>query len=293
MKRIACALLTTLALSTSSYGNSSSYYDKDGVTVFPFENNNIVMQKEVIKITGDKKLKKKWQAICDYTFVNKTETEQVVTMGYPDWIDETLDVHNLDPKISTKFWKYFETYPKKEQQDYEEQAFVVGRGYSEIYHKGYRKGKLPYTAKAWNLQDLKVSVDAVKISTQHKPIDIEIKIPKKYENEFSASALEPAGAYIWKLNFKPQESKTVRVSFSFEGLNDAAGYQEVSYILKTGALWADVIGEADIYWDISGRKVNMKRVTPAGYKLKEKVLHWHFENFKPDKDISIFVSSSN
>ncbi len=92
------------------------------------------------------------------------------------------------------------------------------------------------------------------------------------------------------MKFKPKETKIVNVTFSFGGLNDIGGYQEVSYILKTGALWADEIGEADIYWNYKDREVDVNRIFPSKFKIDNKVIHWHFENFEPNDDISIFVT---
>lgn len=96
-------------------------------------------------------------------------------------------------------------------------------------------------------------------------------------------------AYIWKLPFNPRETRTIKVTFSFESLTDAGGYQESTYLLRTGALWADKIGEADIYWDIRGRKIDLKKVFPKGFEYKDNVLHWKFKDFEPSEDISIYM----
>ena len=101
---------------------------------------------------------------------------------------------------------------------------------------------------------------------------------------------DPQGAHTWRIRFKPRETKKVEVTFSFGGLNTFGGPQELSYLLKTGSLWADKIGEADIYWNFNGRRVDVSRISPAGYKIKNDVIHWHFEDFEPNADITIFAA---
>src|SRR6185369_16931641 len=91
-----------------------------------------------------------------------------------------------------------------------------------------------------------------------------------------------------KVTFAPHETKQVKVSFSFSGFHEAEGYQKAIYILQTGALWADKIGMADIYWDIKGQNVNVKQIVPQDFKQEGNIIHWHFEDFKPTEDIVIY-----
>lgn len=277
------------ALVTSLSANSSSYYDKDGVTIFPVENKHIVLKKEIIKIEHFSGGTGKWAASCEFIFYNKDSEEELVTMGYPDWVNGRFDIteNYIDKKTAKAFWKVFDTLPKN-RKDVLAELFRFGYGYSEVYAIGYKKGILPYIPKAWNLHDLNVKISGKNIDTQHRPIGTDININKRYPEKFSMGSMPPAGAYIWKVRFKPHETKVVKVTFSFSGLTDI-GYQEVSYILKTGALWADRIGEADIFWDIGRRKIEQEDIFPSGYKLDNNVIHWHFENFDPDYDISIFM----
>ena len=282
MKKVFAFLLVFIFLISNAFANSSSYYDGDGATIFPIENKSIVMKKEIVKIKPKPKTSG-WLAECEFVFYNKGESEEMVTMGYPDWLN-TLYI----PGNNGAFWKYFDSLPLTIKKNYEETGFDAGYGYIEIYFEGYKDGKLPYINSAWNLHDLKVTIDGNKQQTKHKPIDVKIKIKKRYKMYFSANAAPPSAAFAWKVNFKPKETKTVKVSFSFGGLSDAEGYAEASYLLQTGALWADTIGEADIYWDIKGQDIDMKRTFPLGYEFKNNIIHWHFENFEPTDDISIF-----
>lgn len=135
-----------------------------------------------------------------------------------------------------------------------------------------------------------VIVDGSKLKAVHKPINTNIKAEKKHEKSFAIGSEESLGAFIWQVQFGPAETKTVKVAFSFGGLSELSSYQELSYILKTGALWAGNIEQADIFWDLNGRELEVKDIRPNGYKLHDKVIHWHFEHFKPSEDIDMLVT---
>lgn len=274
--------------SRSVCANNSSYYDKDGSSVIPIENKNIRMKKEIVKIRADRNEHGKWLADCEFIFVNKSESEEPVTMGYPDWLNS-----RYDPKEDKSFWNYFESLSEKTKKNYREGAFIVGYGYDEVYITGYKEGKLHYITEAWNLRDLKVLINGREAIVTHRPIDIKIEVSKADEKKFAAQPMPPSGAFIWKMLFKPKETIIVRVTFSFSGLTDVGGIQQVSYLLRTGALWADTIGTADIYWNTTGRLVSQARVTPPTQTVEGDVLHWHFDNYKPTEDIVLFADMTD
>ncbi len=265
-----------------AYPNSSFYFDKDASTVLPIESSNIVMTKETVRIGPAEDVKPpgpiRWQADCEFIFNNKSESEEVVTMGYPDWLNSHYYPDDNEYPLRRAFWDYFHTLPIEVQDKYKNGIFQVGYGYEEIYIQGYRKGKIPYIRNAWNLHDLKVLVDRQEVNTIHKAIDK------------STGASEPdrklSGAYIWKMKFRPGQTRTVSVSFSFSGFTDVE-YQEVSYVMKTGAAWADHIGQADIYWNVKGWDIRKMKIGPHGYTFKDNVLHWRFIDFEPFADITL------
>src|SRR6185369_12800984 len=259
-----------IAFNSAVFANSSSYYDKDGATVYPLETNSIVMKKEVVKI---KPSRDGWSATCLFTFYNKSDSSEPVTMGYPDWLK--ADFKPDSPESYRPFWGFFRTLPAEVRTKYEEDGFGAGYAYSGIYSDGYKQGKIPYIGDAWNLHDLAVSIDGKKVKTKHKAV-------------VDAKSLPGDGAFIWKLTFAPHETKQVKVSFSFSGFHEAEGYQKAIYILQTGALWADKIGMEDIYWDIKGQNVNVKQIVPQDYKMEGNIIHWHFKDFKPTEDIVIY-----
>ena len=289
------SLLVLIFLISNAFANSSSYYDSDGATVFPIENKNIVIKKEIVKISPKPETNTKWLAKCEFTFYNKSDSEELVTMGYPDWLNNNfwrdyIFTDSLNKKKEATISKYIDSDKEAKKLLYpNNDNYFDDWGYAKAYLKGYKEGKLPYVKEAWLIDDLKIIVDEKEVKTTHKSIEIKIKVEKKFEKEFAIKPSEPLGAFVWKVNFKPKETKTVKVTFSFAGLTDYGGYQEVSYLLRTGALWADKIGEADIYWDLKGRGQPDDDIHPKNYRIENNVIHWHFEDFEPNEDISILV----
>ena len=278
------------------FANSSTYYEGDGGVVFPVKNASIVMKKESVRIVPTNKHKNItddliWSAECEFTFFNKSNKEETVTMGYPDWVnpESMMALTHENEKGADLVIKFLKTdsEAKKIMKKYH---MSPQYGHSIAYLSGYQRGKLPYIKEAWLIDDLQVLVDNKNIATTHKPIGIKITITKKHRDEFVFDADPPTGAFIWKVRFQPGQTRIVRVSFSFGALNDI-NYQEATYLLTTGALWADTIGMADIYWSLGPYKIIKDRIYPKGYVIDNNIIHWHFENFEPTEDISIFVNT--
>jgi hypothetical protein len=266
----------------------SSYYGGDGFTVYPVESKNIVLKEEVVRIRPDLGRKTSWLADCEFIFYSKSDSPETVTMGYPDWLDTSFnpDYVHLDKKAKELFKRYKASDPKTKTI---EGKYGPGADI-EIYFRGYQRAKLPYLQDAWVLRDLAVKVDSLKVSPSHRPTGLPLKAKKKYSKEFAFDARKPQAAYIWRVEFNPGETKIVKVSFNFSGLTELTWYQEVSYLLTSGALWADSIGVANIYWSLEGRKLKLKSIYPSGYAKDGNVIHWCFENFEPREDIGLFIS---
>ncbi len=285
-----CIILaaTFLLINSTAFTNSSSYYDKDGSSVIPIENKNIRMEKEVVKIRADHDNNNEqngygiWLADCVFIFVNTSEIEETVTMGYPDWLNDRYEPDKYD----TSYWNYFDSLPEKPNRN--DIGFILGSEYSRIYFAGYRQGKVAYRDSAWKLHDLKVLVNNRQVKVVHKPINIQIQVSES-KGRYVRQPEPPVGTYIWKMRFKPKEVIKVQVTFSFSGLTDVGGYQQVAYLLRTGALWADTIGTADIYWNATGRSVRLAPGTPPVLNIENNVLHWHFENIEPSADIILWA----
>ncbi len=294
MKQILLGILVSLFyMSSNLSGNSSSYYAGDGGSVFPIENKNIQMKKEIVKIKTSSIGNDIWEAECIYFFYNKIDSEQVVTMGYPNWLDFKGSFEYSENKDI--FYSYFSSDSIAHQKILNDNKRNLSE-YSKIYYKGYTEGKLPYIKNLWKIRDIKVIINEKIITTKHMPIKEIGKVEKEYLEKFHATKkeLEILGAFIWEVKFKPKESIIVNVKFNFEGLSglnkDDMHCQEVTYLLKTGKLWADKIEVADIFWDVSNSDIaEINKITPKNYKEKNKVLHWHFENFEPEEDISLFI----
>jgi hypothetical protein len=289
---IIVALMSTGAFifpfATRVLANSSSYYTADGFTIYPIQNMHIVLQREVVKIEPHPSSthKLKWFASCHFTFYNKRDGNELVTMGYPDWLQTRFAPDCEMNEFGGKYNEFLKS-DKANAQILEKNPIF---GHALVYLRGYRLGKLPYYSRAWRVSDLEVLVDSQQVRTRHKPIGLKIKAAKAFRDSFAVGPEEPKGAFIWKLPFKAYETKTVRVTFSFSGLCDIENQQEVTYLLRTGALWADSIEAADIYWDLKGRRANEKSIHPKTYTREGDVLHWHFENFEPREDIGLYIS---
>lgn len=212
-------------------------------------------------------------------------------MGYPDWVNPfaMTAIMEENHKADDLVYKFFQSDPEA-KQIMEYFHLFPQIGYPKAYLSGYQRGKLPYIEQAWVINDLKVLIDNAIIKATHKPIGIKIIINKKHKDEFVADADSPAGAFIWNVKFLPGQTRIVKISFSFGGLEDI-GYQEASYLLTSGALWADTIQSADIQWLLGPYKIIEDRIYPKGYTVNENTIHWHFENFEPKEDISIFVNT--
>ena len=283
-------LVLNCALPVNSFADTSDYYDMDASSVIPLKTNSIVMEREIVRIKPIlNKIPATWHVSAEFIFHNKSDKEEAVTMGYPDWIN-----WQYDPRQNKEFWAFFKTLPLKVQ---ETDNLPFDGWVKDVYFEGYEKGKLPYIKDAWNLHDLTVKINGGTITNfLHKAIDL-----KTIKKDFLLSTLErgntPEGAFVWKTKFGPQETKTVDITFGFTGLVDM-GYQKSVYLLTTGALWADKIGVGDIYWEIGhlddAPNVNFKATGPGGYKLEDggKVLHWHFENLKPKEDIVLISGTA-
>jgi len=70
-------IILIFSFTANVLANSSSYYEGDGSTIFPIENKNIVLKKEIVRIKPDSKgksqimateAKLRWLATCEFIF---------------------------------------------------------------------------------------------------------------------------------------------------------------------------------------------------------------------------------
>lgn len=111
---------------------------------------------------------------------------------------------------------------------------------------------------------------------------------------------EYAFMYVWQISFKPHEKKTVECIYTASWNCDVGPYPSCThftYITKTGALWNGSIGQADFFVTLSDDYIkNYKAgklafsIAPANYELVGNTIEWHFKDWKPTEDVSIWVT---
>ncbi|MEW6713774.1 MAG: hypothetical protein AB1306_01615 [Nitrospirota bacterium] len=119
----------------------------------------------------------------------------------------------------------------------------------------------------------------------------EIRVTKK--KGWSKSPLEDLDypiVYTFTVPFEKGETKTIRHMYSVQGTIWSNGECEFQYILKTGALWKDVIKNTKIAMILPDTSIaEVIGITPQEHKKEKKqgvtVLLWEFHNIKPDFNI--------
>ncbi|HEY3308958.1 MAG TPA: hypothetical protein VGJ93_10935 [Desulfuromonadaceae bacterium] len=96
----------------------------------------------------------------------------------------------------------------------------------------------------------------------------------------------------FSVHFDAAEDKAVRHTYYIGGEGTSDGHHVISYILRTGALWRDVIEDCAINIEMPkrlGQKFHI--VSPKEHRASienDKIrLHWQFYNIKPDFDIHL------
>jgi hypothetical protein len=103
--------------------------------------------------------------------------------------------------------------------------------------------------------------------------------------------------YIWNVNFKKGESKTIKVNYMVpSGAGYGSEYRFIKYLLSTGTGWRDKINKAEINIKLVNVKTNtLETISPSNYKLdnKAKTISWTFSNIEPTTDNDIYVKYYN
>jgi hypothetical protein len=97
---------------------------------------------------------------------------------------------------------------------------------------------------------------------------------------------------VFTVPFEAGEDKAIRHTYYIGGDRYSDGYNRISYILRTGALWRDDIADCLITVEMPITLANSYPiVSPKEHRasLKGEIikLHWRYKNLKPDFDIQI------
>lgn len=131
-------------------------------------------------------------------------------------------------------------------------------------------------------------------------IDDKEIIPQKKEG-IDNPTLKLKGNYplvfAFNVHFMPYERKGIKVEYTRMWSSGDAGpggsfaVADFKYIVETGALWAGNIQNADFYVYTSHPMLKAKdymvEIKPGGYTRKDSLIEWHFENWKPDTNLSV------
>jgi hypothetical protein len=103
--------------------------------------------------------------------------------------------------------------------------------------------------------------------------------------------------YIWKVNFKKGESKTIKVNYMVpSGVGYGAEYRYMKYLLSTGAGWKDKINKAEINIKLVNVKTkHIETISPSNHKVDkaDKIISWTFFDLEPTVDNDIYIRYFN
>jgi len=95
-------------------------------------------------------------------------------------------------------------------------------------------------------------------------------------------------AFVWKMSFKKGQTRIIRNTYTFGGYHNTSGDEILTYVLKTGALWKDKIGVADITFNLGLHDPGFaSSIKPSGYIIEGNKLHWILKDFEPKDDMEI------
>jgi len=128
-------------------------------------------------------------------------------------------------------------------------------------------------------QNFKTYVDGASVENQIQDV----------ENLENIEGLNFHHAFLWPVKLPHNQPIHLHNTYNF-GTGGQFDSNSVSYILKTGALWAGKMDKAEITIDL-GENVPgyLLDVKPAGYTYQKGVIHWLFTDFKPAEDISVVI----
>lgn len=99
--------------------------------------------------------------------------------------------------------------------------------------------------------------------------------------------------YVWKVKFKKQEKKQIKVVYELpSGLGYRGKYRYFNYILQTGSGWYKSIEKAVVELKLHDIPLkNIEQISPKNYKMNEskKTITWTFTNLEPTKADDIYL----
>lgn len=237
------------------HADMASYeYEPQSGTVYPINNDNIQMVSEEVVFSNN-------QFIATFVFLNTTDKQQNVLMGFPVMIDSDLieyfdyehlafnrnhdyrsEINKADMKHADEedsiYSRYFNDLIDDSMYFYN---FEIFRGTEDFYFEGERISSLTDTEKQkhilikvkeyYNYFILKdgqeVSAELVSVSTNYA------KEGYKY-------------VFTTKIIFEPKEKLVINVMYNQEPIRISYNFDvnEIQYVFRTGAMWNTNINKA-------------------------------------------------
>jgi len=128
-----------------------------------------------------------------------------------------------------------------------------------------------------------------KFRTFIKGTEIRVTIKKGWDKSPMQDLNYPI-VYTFTVPFEKNETKSIRHTYSVQGTEWSTGDYEIKYILKTGALWKDVIENIKVKMILPGNSISeITEIQPKEHSSqktkKATILSWEFKKIKPNFNI--------
>lgn len=149
------------------------------------------------------------------------------------------------------------------------------------------------------IKDFKTFIGGKAYPVKMKKVEVSKQVAEALDVQFDH-------AYVWPVHLAAHGTLEVKNTYHVEESggqdvlaegpsipyfdNDIPEQEEIFYILKSGALWAGTIGQADITLDLGEKAPEaFLAIGPAGYTYKDGVITWSLKDLKPTADISVVL----
>lgn len=259
---IAIILLIAVYIPSPTYANDTSL-GRFGETVRPIDNPNIIMQSENITVHVSYGVS---NVECEFVFINDSDKEITVLMGFPSGDLEGEYKDNLE-----RFYDY---------KLYDFTAWVDGEEVEVRLEKGAKAGMVDGTEeKGMNMEDLDTIMKVY--NGEGIPLDSDL---------YNLGSDFPYW-YTWEVTFKPGEKKIIKNTYETKNTTSSTGMAHTGYILTTGASWKGRIEKAEITFIMEDIKpYQVESISPTNYTYEGNMITWQFEDFEPDFNINVAFS---
>ena len=258
-----------ICLHETAQANDTAYWG-DGATVFAVKDNRIIMESEKSTITHNPEqgYKKKWAADCLFSFLNKTEKEIEIQMGFPDW--------NLQESLleDQPVWAIFDF-----------SITVDGKNVSAV-HKLVDNSDQPSSKHP---QKIKMKYDAAYTWKVTFPPRGRVVVRNRYRfgGLTTVAGLNTCTRGMKKGAIESLFWKQAK-SEQWDTFFNNANCNQVMYIVTTGRSWSGNIGSADVSIQMPPDTFPHTFIPSIPTtSVSDGWIRWHFNNWIPREEISV------